>query len=596
MASKEKHASRLMSEHPRTVAGEVDTFAPDASAVLRWQHRAVLVVATLLLLLPFVSKPLHIDDPLFVWTAQHLRVNPWDFYGFEVNWRGYAAPMHEVATNPPLLSYYLAAVTLVLGDHEVSLHLAALLPTMLAVLGTYELARRFCSRPLLAALVALTSPVFVICSTTLMCDVSAVALWCWSMFFWHDGLVTQKSSRLFLGASLAALAILTKYFGMALIPLLLLDALETRRRLTSNLLWLILPLGFTVGYEYLTRAWYGHGLISDASAYTTAIKQLHGTADGLVTAFRLIVFLGGCVVSIILFAPRLWSRLVLVIGGLIVVTIALVGFVQGWADVTAEPGSWQVATSWSLLAHMMVFLAAGTIVFALIASDVAARRPGFLVLAAWMVGTLVFAGNVNWTLNGRSILPLVPALGILVARRITLVESVGSFRRYWGEMRWRDIASLTMAAAISLLVTAGDHQQASSARTAAELIAQQVEAATSAPVFVGHWGFQYYMQQQGARPLDLKSMSFEPGDQIVVPQFNTSLIAIPPGVAIAADRVEVPLRWPFATMRAAENVGFYSTRQIGHLPWRVGPVSPDEYTIHTVQRPFRFRFEPEAIH
>ena len=39
-------------------------------------------------------------------------------------------------------------------------------------------------------------------------------------------------------------------------------------------------------------------------------------------------------------------------------------------------------------------------------------RRDALLLALWILGTCVFAALLNWTTNGRSILPLVPAAAI----------------------------------------------------------------------------------------------------------------------------------------------------------------------------------------
>jgi hypothetical protein len=53
---------------------------------------AILVVTCLVCLVPFLGKPAHIDDPLFIWTAQQIQRHPLDFFGFSVNWYGTSAP------------------------------------------------------------------------------------------------------------------------------------------------------------------------------------------------------------------------------------------------------------------------------------------------------------------------------------------------------------------------------------------------------------------------------------------------------------------------------------------------------------------------
>ncbi len=60
--------------------------------------------------MPFVTKPLHIDDPMYVWAAERILRQPLDPYGFDVSWGYDVRPMSAVMKNPPLVSYYLAAV------------------------------------------------------------------------------------------------------------------------------------------------------------------------------------------------------------------------------------------------------------------------------------------------------------------------------------------------------------------------------------------------------------------------------------------------------------------------------------------------------
>src|SRR5881396_782333 len=82
----------------------------------------LLAGLTALSLAPFLGKSFHIDDPLFVWAAKQVQVNPGNPYGFDVNWYGITLPMSEVTKTPPLTSYYIAAVAAVLGWSERTLH------------------------------------------------------------------------------------------------------------------------------------------------------------------------------------------------------------------------------------------------------------------------------------------------------------------------------------------------------------------------------------------------------------------------------------------------------------------------------------------
>src|SRR5580693_2603804 len=125
-------------------------------SIWRWlaaRPYLTLTLAVLVFLGPFLNKPFNIDDPLFLWAARQIQAHPGNPYGYDVNWNGHVQPMWQVTKNPPLACYYLAGAAAVLHWSESALHLAFLLPAIAAILGTYRLATRFCSRPLLAAAV-----------------------------------------------------------------------------------------------------------------------------------------------------------------------------------------------------------------------------------------------------------------------------------------------------------------------------------------------------------------------------------------------------------------------------------------------------------
>src|SRR5208282_5446625 len=111
-------------------------------------------------------------------------------------------------------AYYLAASGAVLGWSEEALHIGFLLPALGMIVGTYYLARGFCAHPFGAALATLAAPVFLLSSTSLMCDTMMMALWVWAVYFWREGMERKSAGRLALAALLIAACSLTKYFGM----------------------------------------------------------------------------------------------------------------------------------------------------------------------------------------------------------------------------------------------------------------------------------------------------------------------------------------------------------------------------------------------
>src|SRR6266567_9562487 len=104
----------------------------------------LLVALTVAALAPFLNKAFHVDDPLFLWMAQQIAKHPLDPYGFDVNWSSFTQPMSMVMQNPPLCSYYIAAIGSIFGWSEISLHAAFLLWATMSILGTFALAQRIC--------------------------------------------------------------------------------------------------------------------------------------------------------------------------------------------------------------------------------------------------------------------------------------------------------------------------------------------------------------------------------------------------------------------------------------------------------------------
>src|SRR5438067_2868398 len=226
---------------------------------------ALLALITAAALAPFLNKAFYVDDPLFVWMAQQIARHPLDPYGFDVNWSSFTQPMSAVMQNPPLCSYYIAAIGSIFGWSEISLHAAFLFWATMSILGTFALAQRFCrlegrapasrssqelrppdkranAAPFQAALLTLFTPIFLVSATSVMCDVMMLALWIWALEFWLAGLDRQQSWRLLVSAILISAPTLTKYFGISLVPLLAVYTLARDRRFTVRLMVLLLPL------------------------------------------------------------------------------------------------------------------------------------------------------------------------------------------------------------------------------------------------------------------------------------------------------------------------------------------------------------------
>ena len=537
-----------------------------ARAAIRWREPLLLAGATVLALVPFLDKAFHIDDTLFLAAARQIRMRPLDFYGFAINWHRTALPMTEVMKNPPLTSYFIAAVSAVAGEREIALHLAFLLPAVAAVLGTYALARRLCDSPAAAALVTLSAPVFLVSATNVMGDTMLLAFWVWAVELWARGLETRGFGTLLVASLLAAFAALTKYYGVAIVPLLLVYGLARRRRLGAWALPLLATLAILAAYQAWTGALYGRGLLLDAAAYSGAARTLQRAAVSGKTAVGF-SFLGGCFASAAFFLPQLWGRRLLAIGagaGLLLFAAVFAGWIG--PPMLSGPSGTGMALQFAL------FAVAGAGVLALAAADlVEVRDADSLLLCLWLLGTFAFAILFNWTVNGRSLLPGAPAVGILLMRRLD--------RRG----RAAPIASLAAGIMLALIVAWSDLSVADGARAAASQIARSFAPASRTLWFEGHWGFQHYMEAAGAVPLDVRHSRLKIGDGVVIPQNNTGRFSLAPGAAIPRSVTELAVLPFVATLSHEIGAGFY-TDIWGPLPFAFGRVPPERYFLLDVVR------------
>ena len=182
--------------------------------------------------------------------------------------------------------------------------------------------------------------------------------------------------------------------------------------------------------------------------------------------------------------------------------------------------NWFQGASRTLVEFQVVFWAVGGIgVLALAIADVFRRRDACSwLLALWVLGTFLFAAFFNWTVNGRSLLPMAPAVGILIARRL---EQNGLSNRHTfprGAM-----LCLAASAALAFLVAQSDFLLAVATRQSARLVCANYKSSAGNLWFQGHWGFQYYMEQAGAWALDVKHSRLKPGDTLALPMNNDAL-------------------------------------------------------------------------
>jgi hypothetical protein len=221
-----------------------------------------------------------------------------------------------------------------------------------------------------------------------------------------------------------------------------------------------------------------------------------------------------------------------------------------------------------------LWLVAGITLVGLMVADVRrARTPEAWLLGCWVGGTLVFAGFLNWTLNGRSILPLAPAAAILLARRFDLLaQSKGVTLRGWMN------GTLLLTGLLALAVARADHLWAKANRLAAEAILARYAQVPGNLWFAGHWGFQHYMAVGRGRVLDVHRSRIEAGDMLVLPLSNPGADVPQSSAGRVVNRLLVAGPSWVATMSHETGGGFYSSVW-GPLPFDFWRIPPEEFIV-----------------
>jgi hypothetical protein len=208
------------------------------------------------------------------------------------------------------------------------------------------------------------------------------------------------------------------------------------------------------------------------------------------------------------------------------------------------------------------------------------RSPEAWLLALWVVGTFVFAAHLNWVVNVRVLLPLVPAASILVVRRLDARPGSLAGARAW--------FAVLPGAALAFAVAHADLRWANGVRDDAERLSSEVRAHPGRAYFLGHWGLQHALEARGLAALDVERDELLPGDVLVLPTNNIGVFPVPSAVLHPARTLEGGDPGWIRTVDPAVGAGFYSSHG-GPLPFVFARSQPDAYQVAEVRRRFRVR-------
>lgn len=492
--------------------------------------QAVLIAALVTLLrLPFLNQAIQGDDVYYLYGAQHAQIDPlhpldtrYMFLGDMVDMRGHP--------HGPLNSWILAILLAALGDvREVPFHLAYSLFSIVAALSMWSLARRFSEHPLKATLVFLAVPAFVVNGNSFEADLPFLAFWMASVALFVRAVDRESAGALAGGAVAAALAGMTAYQAVLLVPVLAVYLIQRRRDWYPA--WIVvlaapLAIGIWQVWEWKTRgALPAAVLLSYMRSYS-----FHKTSNTIRSAAALVVHSAWIVSPVLVIAAFLPGK-------------------SRWR-IYAAAGAALAAAFYDPNPLFWLSIGCGVLVLTWLIAE--ALRRDFL--AAWAV--IFFAGAllIFFAGSARYLLPIAAPVAILAARGAA--------------PRW-SAAGFLLQLILSLGLATANYQHWAGYRQFARSLAS--EAGEHRVWVNAEWGLRFYLESEGALPLG-KDQVIQPGETIVSSALAAPVsVTAPVAQLIAADITPaVPFRLISLSRRSA-----YSSASEGLLPFEISTAPAD---------------------
>jgi 4-amino-4-deoxy-L-arabinose transferase-like glycosyltransferase len=506
----------------------------------------ILLGLVLLIRLPFIAQPIQGDDAFYLIFAKNALVDP--LHPLQTSFRlGGDVVWGAGHTRPPGVAWTLAPLLALFGGvREVPLHLAYLLFSLLAVFSVYALARRFTERPLWAALVFASVPAFVINGNKLESDIPLLA-------FLSLGAACLVHRRYGWSALAMAVGAFYGYQSVFLVPVLAHWVwFRDRSRLIAWLPVIIAPLALVTWQfaEWLTA---GAAPVQALAGYAQSYDLLL-LERKLRSAAALIGHLGLMVSPVLVLAgwlirSRAWA-LTAVVGG-IAAAVSISGYTFG-----------------ERLLYGVAVGCAVTLVVAILLLLLQKREGDEGFLAAWVVVCLGGALVLFYAGSARYLLPLAPALAILVAQRVS--------SRAWLA------AGVAANLLLGLALARAEYHYDDQYKAFAEDLAPEIEGKRIWSN--GDWGLRHYLGELGSESL-LRGQELPGGSVLVTSELAS---AVPLGFAGARQQIlsrEVTTGWiPLRAMGRGSGSG-YSSSEFGILPFGLGGGVIDRLTAEELGLP-----------
>ena len=523
-------------------------------------------------LAPFANKAFHVDDTLFIYSARHITHDPFRPYDFTVNWTGFKEPAWSANRNPPVSSYILSVLIKIFSEREAPLHICYIIFPVICMAALYYLSGSFIKNKALACLFLFISPGFFVSSTNLMSDIPQLAFYLAALAFYIFGF--EKNKRIFfvLSGICAGLAILTKYTAVTIIFIFLLYNLIFKKSFRISWLSFAVSLCMLAFWGmwciYSNKTPHFLTIFSSGCAFfwekKSPIKALS------VNLSEFIVFLSACSLVIVFFGlgtpGRKKSKSLL---------SWLVIFLISAALTTVTRHAFRSPENKLEYLFVFLFIMLGIMFLrnCLLYLKTHANDTRFLFLFIWFVINSCIAVP-NYTIAARFILPVLPPLVLLL---IYLAETNNVSHKFFGKGAY---AVYMIIFAVTILVAHSDYCFANSYRNFSRVVRQTFPGKRI--FFVGHWGFQYYMEKEGFEALDFEKASLRKGDMVIIASSTSGMYSDALVKLMQPYRLYEDKKRGIFTLMYPDKAGFYSGGY-GPLPYMPPSGFAEQYQVYEVE-------------
>lgn len=500
-----------------------------------------IVLGFLLLSLPFLDRPFHIDDEVTLSLAERIS-NAGYFQVFDEPVEAFGLKKFHLKSTHPLLLPWLISILDRAGYPltELSLHIFWSLFSAGSIAFFFLLSKEWNVSPVSTTVLLILSPAFFLSSQSVMNDIPSLCGMLGTIYYCTRIEKNGGQPPLLFGVWLFHfLALFTSYLSL-LLPLLLFF-LFSSQRLIKTIVVSIVPWSVLSVFSVIEILPPGHpqifaavkDIFTDQSA-GILINRVHNLLYGI-TALGLTgpIFFGPSLVTTR--KLRAWF----ILAGCVTTITGLVFYGHSLSAINII-----LYVAGTLNGVSVLFLAGRRIVVPVNPSD---RITGTWFLVAWVLPIVILPFNAV-----RYMLPALPALVLLVGRELESALRKLYFR----------VSLVIFAVAVSYTVAFSDYFFARSIPT----LLNSVPVPTDRVVwFTGEWGFRHYAEKKGFRYLLRNDSRLKPGDVVLFP--DNSCPIPQQFITKIETRTEIALtsRLPVRTMNFSSGAGFYSNWN-GRLP------------------------------